>query len=109
MTLKPGESSFQQPDKFIPERWTTQPELVKHQGASAPFSTGPYGCIGRPLALLSLRTTTAQLLHRFDIDFAPGSNPSSAEGDAIEHFTLAPGSSMMVFKERTTQVAQIVN
>lgn len=31
---------FERPDEFIPERWTTQPELVKDGSAFAPFSMG---------------------------------------------------------------------
>ena len=84
----------------MPERWTTRPELVKERGAYAPFSAGPYGCIGRPLALLSLRTTLARLLLEFDVAFAPGETGAGIETGTVEHFTLAPGPLWMVFRKR---------
>jgi hypothetical protein len=34
------ERCFAQPTKFIPERWTTQPELVKDRSAYIPFGSG---------------------------------------------------------------------
>lgn len=37
---KTGEDCLKQADKFIPERWTTRPELVLDQSASSPFGTG---------------------------------------------------------------------
>jgi hypothetical protein len=33
-------NAFKQPDDFIPERWTTRPELVLDSRAYAPFSIG---------------------------------------------------------------------
>ena len=50
------------PHEFIPERWTTRPELVREKGAYAPFSLGGYNCIGRGLALMTLRGTVARLV-----------------------------------------------
>jgi cytochrome P450 len=34
--------AFQHPDEFIPERWTTRPELVLDDRAYAPFSVGEF-------------------------------------------------------------------
>lgn len=38
---------YPEPDSFIPERWYSRPDLVKHPDAFAPFSMGPFNCIGR--------------------------------------------------------------
>lgn len=35
-----GPKFFKQPDEFIPERWTTQPELVLDKRAFHPFMVG---------------------------------------------------------------------
>ena len=32
--------NFVRPNEFIPERWTTQPELVLNAGAYMPFNVG---------------------------------------------------------------------
>ncbi|KAJ4049002.1 hypothetical protein NW753_008000 [Fusarium oxysporum] len=39
-TLNRDERCFVRPNNFIPERWTTQPELVRDASAFAPFSIG---------------------------------------------------------------------
>jgi cytochrome P450 len=96
------------------------PNLVKENGAWAPFSTGevphlvvsrlkrlitrstgPYGCIGRPLALLNVRTTLARIVTAFDISFAPGENGRTFEAEAREKFTIGFGDLMISFKPRT--------
>ncbi|SMR57319.1 unnamed protein product [Zymoseptoria tritici ST99CH_1E4] len=51
---------YAQPDTFLPERWSTQSDKVKHKDAFAPFSMGPMGCIGKNLALMELRTLTTR-------------------------------------------------
>ena len=37
------------PEEFLPERWYSKPELIREKDAFFPFSTGPYGCIGKNL------------------------------------------------------------
>lgn len=66
------------------------------------MSPGRYGCIGRPLAMLNLRTTLAKLLLAFDIEFPPGDDPTGAgfEAKSKEHFTLAPGELNLIFRKR---------
>lgn len=32
--------SFERPEEFLPERWTTKPELVKNRLLFIPFQTG---------------------------------------------------------------------
>ena len=61
---------------------------------------GPYGCIGRPLALLSLRTTIAKLLLEYDFEFAPGKTGKGVEEGSSEYFTLMPGDLRLVFRKR---------
>ncbi|KAM5372586.1 hypothetical protein ACJZ2D_007360 [Fusarium nematophilum] len=54
-TINRDERSFACPDDFIPERWTTQPELVKNRSIFAPFSIGRYSCAGKQLGLMEIR------------------------------------------------------
>jgi cytochrome P450 len=64
--------AFTQPNKFIPERWTSQPELVLRKDAFVPFGYGAHNCAGRPLAMLQLRMVIAMIFRRFEVLFAPG-------------------------------------
>ena len=74
--------------------------MVKYKDAFAPFSMGPFGCIGKNLALIELRTVTARLIKRFDLSLAPGEDGSRIKSDTIDHFTVDPGHLDIVFKER---------
>ena len=40
-----------------------------------PFSFGPSNCVGKNMALLEMRVTTAILVQRFEFDFAEGFDP----------------------------------
>lgn len=97
------ESCFQQPLQFIPERWSTQPDLIRDKRGHAPFSQGTpffsqphaehlintlllgrYACVGKNLALAELRFVTALLARKYRVRFAP---PPAGEGgrEKIEH------------------------
>ncbi|KAJ0414329.1 cytochrome P450 [Aspergillus carlsbadensis] len=93
------ESHFVDADKFIPERFSTRPELIKHKDAFAPFSTGPYGCIGKNLALIEIRLLAAHLIRKFDVEFAPGE-----DGEDLlrshDHFVVALRPLNLIFKKR---------
>lgn len=94
-------SCFPRPLEFIPERWSSRPELVRDRAAFAPFFQGRFGCVGRNLALMELRAVTAALLGRFDLDFAPGTGRGErVEGDVGDRFTAAVGRLELVFTER---------
>lgn len=48
--MKPADPrTFPHGDEFIPERWTTQPELVKDAAVYSPFSVGRFSCVGKQL------------------------------------------------------------
>lgn len=84
---------------FIPERWYSRPDMIKENSAFAPFSIGPYNCIGRSLALMNIRTTLARLLLSFDFHFAPGETGVSVE-NAKDHFALVPEDLSLIFESR---------
>ena len=100
LTLTSDEAAYAQARDFIPERWTTRPELVRASGAYAPFSLGTFGCIGKSLALMNLRTTVARLLREFDVSIAPDEDCAGIEEDTKEHFLLEPGPLRMVLRKR---------
>ncbi|KAL4868857.1 hypothetical protein BDV12DRAFT_208924 [Aspergillus spectabilis] len=82
------EANFVAADRFIPERFSTRPELIKHRDAFIPFSTGPAGCIGKNLALMEMRLLTAHLVTKFDVAFAPGEDGTELL-NSNDHFTVA--------------------
>ena len=50
---------------------------MKQKEAFAPFSAGPFGCIGKNLALMELRTLTTRLVFAYDMKLAPGTGPKT--------------------------------
>jgi tryprostatin B 6-hydroxylase len=102
---------YEQPEAFIPERWYSKPELVKHKSAFAPFSLGKpppyylpswitqsnclflgaYSCVGKQLALMELRFALTEIVAKFDIAFAPGEDGSALMDRAQDVFTVSLG------------------
>ena len=92
--------AFAKPDEFIPERWTTQPDLIVDKAGFFPFLIGPFSCIGRQLALRELRVVTAKLVLGFDVSLAPGEDGYSLFNETCDNFTLTMGRLELCFKER---------
>ncbi|KAL6707396.1 hypothetical protein ACN47E_004175 [Coniothyrium glycines] len=83
---------FQKPLQFMPERWTDeQPQAVIDKRAFMPFNVGAYNCVGQKLAMLELRSVTANLLKLFDISFAAGEDGSTIETKSRDCFTTNVG------------------
>ncbi|RFU25190.1 hypothetical protein B7463_g11145, partial [Scytalidium lignicola] len=91
---------FKQPDEFIPERWTTRPELVLDKRAFHPFMVGPYNCVGKRMALLVLRLVLAYTILNYDFEFAPGEDGTRIHKDAFNQLILKAGKLECVFKRR---------
>ncbi|KAF2089797.1 putative benzoate 4-monooxygenase cytochrome P450 [Saccharata proteae CBS 121410] len=94
--------SFLYPRSFIPERWTTRPEMVLNRTAFMPFSAGPYNCAGKNLAMMELRSVISRVAQQYDISF-PANEPFA--GDSFfarmtDHFTLGVPKQSLVFTRR---------
>lgn len=48
--MNAGEDCFERGTEFIPERWTTRPEMVRNSSAHIPFNIGKNGPIPLPEA-----------------------------------------------------------
>nr|L7WME9.1 RecName: Full=Cytochrome P450 monooxygenase notG'; AltName: Full=Notoamide biosynthesis cluster protein G'; Flags: Precursor [Aspergillus versicolor]AGC83578.1 P450 monooxygenase [Aspergillus versicolor] len=83
-----SDAAFIAPLSFNPERWYKHPDLIKHRSAYAPFLTGPYSCIGKPLALMNIRTTIARLIMTFEIRFPAGEDGSHLMENVEDHFSM---------------------
>ncbi|KAI0885722.1 benzoate 4-monooxygenase cytochrome P450 [Annulohypoxylon maeteangense] len=97
------ESAFEDAESFIPERWYSRPELIKDRRAFVPFGVGRTSCVGRNVALATLRLVTARFLSKYHIRFAPGEGISEAvERDLKDGVVSQPGKLVLVFKSRTS-------
>ncbi|KAF6241864.1 hypothetical protein HO173_000576 [Letharia columbiana] len=90
-------SCFQRPDEFIPERWSSRPDLVLNKRAFAPFKQGRYSCIGKKLALAELSIVVALIVSKYHIRFPPGEDGSWVVRDMRDCFTAKPGQLNLVF------------
>lgn len=61
---------------------------------------GPFGCIGKNLALMELRTLTTRLITRFDMKLAPGEDGTRLLKQTKDHFTVDLGDVEILFTER---------
>ncbi|KAB8226159.1 cytochrome P450 [Aspergillus novoparasiticus] len=89
--------------EFIPERWGQKKvELGTDKAPYFPFSLGIYGCVGKNLAMLSLRVAISTLTQRYDIRFAPGETGETFWNDALDTFTTCLPPLQVVFHPRAT-------
>ncbi|KAJ5226531.1 hypothetical protein N7468_007756 [Penicillium chermesinum] len=91
------ESCYENAAEFIPERWYSKPELVKNKKAFAPFSTGPFSCVGKQLALMELRMVVALLVSKFSVQFAPGEDGKRLLDNSKDFFTISIAELNLVF------------
>lgn len=64
------------------------------------YESGPYGCIGKSLALMQIRTLVSKIVMEFDIGFAPGEDGSGLLERSKDHFTLGLADLNLEFKRR---------
>lgn len=85
--------NFVRPDEFIPERWLDkEEELVKRRDAFMPFSTGPYSCAGKGLAMMELRSVVSRVVQEFNVVLPEGFKGEDFFEGIKDHFTAgAPG------------------
>ncbi|KAH6644601.1 cytochrome P450 [Boeremia exigua] len=95
--------AFIRPNEFVPERWTSQPDLVVRRDAFVPFSYGTYNCAGKPLAMMQLRMVIAMVVRKFELSFAPGKKRECERfiEDQADCFTLHLHPLPLLLKERT--------
>ncbi|PHH92770.1 hypothetical protein CDD83_5176 [Cordyceps sp. RAO-2017] len=90
-SLMRDERYFDRPEEWIPERFTTRPELILNKDAFVPWSIGRRSCIGKNLSLMEIRVAAALLLTEFDFEFAPGEDGTDMFARATDYFTTTPG------------------
>ncbi|KAK4222043.1 Tryprostatin B 6-hydroxylase [Podospora fimiseda] len=95
--------NFEHPTEFIPERWTSKPELVKNKSVFIPFNTGPYACVGKRLAMLEIRRLVAEILWRYDIKVADGHIREVWLDGKQDVFTTVSCALPIIFTERNKE------
>ncbi len=63
---------WEQPEDFIPERFTKEKKAQIHNGIYLPFSLGPRKCIGAKFAEMEIKMILAKLLPKFEVTAVPG-------------------------------------
>lgn len=93
-------AAFEQPNDFVPERWTTRPQLIRNKKAFAPFLIGPFSCIGRQLAYAEIRTVVSKLVLSFTVALAEGESGERLLRGSLDNFTMTIGGLDLVFDAR---------
>ncbi|KAF4950438.1 hypothetical protein FSARC_13196 [Fusarium sarcochroum] len=99
-TMYRDERCFARPSEFLPERWTSEPDLVKDSSVYAPFSVGRGACAGKQLGLMEMRYVLTEILSQYNIALAPGTDPQAFEDGLRDCFTLELPKLDMVFTPR---------
>ncbi|OAL56028.1 cytochrome P450 [Pyrenochaeta sp. DS3sAY3a] len=95
-----NEVCYERPLEFVPERWTTEPSLVKAKNSFAPFSLGTYACVGKQLALMEIRSVlTALVQEDLDVDFAPMEDGRDFVENSMDTFTAMLPPLSLVFSD----------
>ncbi|KAM3532651.1 hypothetical protein NHJ13051_000114 [Beauveria bassiana] len=95
-----NKEAFPRPNEFIPERWTTKPELVVDRSVFFPFSVGKYSCPGRQLGLLELRHAIVEILRRYTVQLAPGFTSRDFEDGIVDRFSTEVSRLDLTFTKR---------
>jgi cytochrome P450 len=62
---------FEDPDAFVPERFTKERKTALPRGAYVPFGSGSRICIGKRFGQTEVKLVTAMALQRFDFELLP--------------------------------------
>ncbi|KAK0744971.1 cytochrome P450 [Apiosordaria backusii] len=94
------EEAYERADEWIPERWTTRPEMVRDGRGFAPFSQGRFNCVGKALAMSEMRFVIALLVKRFEVGFWGHERGERLVGELRDQFTASPGRLELKFRVR---------
>ncbi|PYI14220.1 cytochrome P450 [Aspergillus violaceofuscus CBS 115571] len=78
-TIHRDPRNFVDPDSFVPERWSSKPEMVLCKEAFKSFSSGKYACAGKQFAIMEMRLVVATIVKNFDLEFPPGEGQEPLE------------------------------
>ena len=73
---------FEDPLAFVPDRWTSNPEMKKHIQT---FGSGPRKCVGEPFSYLMVKLTMYNILTNYDMKLGPGCHTKRRAGSFVPH------------------------
>ncbi|KAI1481739.1 cytochrome P450 [Daldinia eschscholtzii] len=86
---------------FIPERFGERSaEMGTNEAPFMPFSHGTYGCIGKHLAMMTLRIALSRIVQHFDVAFAAGETGEMFDKGAQDIFTTSLKPLVLQFSPR---------
>lgn len=91
------EACYERPNDFVPERWYSKPDMIRNKKVFTPFSLGRYGCVGKQLAYMEMRSVVALVVLQFDVKLAPGETGKNLLENTVDTFTLSLGKLDLVF------------
>ncbi|KAH9889219.1 cytochrome P450 [Xylariomycetidae sp. FL2044] len=91
------ESLYKQANSFVPERWSSKPDMVTNKNVFAPFAHGTTACIGKKLALQNMRNTIAEILVGFDLEPVDLGALQTFEEETRDNFTMEPPALLLSF------------
>ncbi|KAF4511026.1 hypothetical protein G6O67_002864 [Ophiocordyceps sinensis] len=103
-TINRREDCFERPLEFIPERWTSRPDMVRNRAGYTPFGTGSRSCLGRFLAEDMMRGVITRVVKRFRFKLAPGETGNRVLDEMRDQFVPNPGPLSLCFEERSSCV-----
>jgi cytochrome P450 len=63
---------YEDPESFVPERWTDEERATRPRYAYMPFGAGPRMCVGEPFARLEGVLILATMAQRWRLRLVPG-------------------------------------
>ncbi|MBN3299316.1 thromboxane-A synthase [Amia ocellicauda] len=81
------------PEKFIPERFTTEAKAKRHPFVYLPFGAGPRSCVGMRLALLEIKIAMIRVFQKFCFETCP---ETEIPVELKSNSTLGPKNGIMV-------------
>uniref|UniRef100_A0A914PTX2 Cytochrome P450 n=1 Tax=Panagrolaimus davidi TaxID=227884 RepID=A0A914PTX2_9BILA len=90
--------NFEEPEKFLPERFIDENNNLKKAEALVPFSLGKRQCLGESLARAELFLIFANLLRNFDFVCPDTANPPSLQ--RVYGLTVSPKPYLCIVKKR---------
>jgi cytochrome P450 len=87
-TTQRDPTAFPDPEAWKPDRWLTSKISNEMKELFMPFSKGPRACLGKNLAIMELKLSTATLVLQAIVKLAPDTSDESME--MKDHFLALP-------------------